>query len=711
MKPAKLDIAFAFTNYAGNGGIASTIPELRRWWGELTPKLLKDERIGRVWDMPEGVVNDTPITMSRNRCLREAKENGFDVLVFIDSDNDIDMYSKTDGVKEFFASSFDFVYKRMMNDIPTVIAAPYCGPPVHPTGGGEENVYVFKWRSMSSGDTGFTGAKLVAYDRDEAALMKGIQPAAALPTGACMITLNCLDAIQPPYFCYEWADEQFSKKASTEDVYFTRNISMAGIRKWNTPIVFCNWDCWAGHKKQKTVGKPEVMTVDHVNKEFAEAVRRDIKRGDEIRYIGFKRDGTVNVPQSLQDAIKADDEYKELGINCEPQRVTVNGQDFFYLGWLTNGYDTDAITGAIRSKFGDEEIFGVEVGSWVGYTATLLLDEFPNLSLQCVDTFEGSPDDVTSEIKRRAAILKDDECIIQSLFQKNTARFKGRVGAYAGTSKEAAEVLDGGVDFVFIDAGHSYEDCKADIETWLPKIREGGLLIGHDYGTDTFEGVQKAVDEAFGDRVHAEANVWWVDLAEETEPFEEDHAIKPGIVDGKRVEFDESIVSADDRNAIAHMMGECFGRVGREHRKVVYIGSPDPGTLDLMGTKARTFCVCNESDKRLKYALSFFEEDESVRFIRYTDFESVIYQDWWDDGDADIVFVEKGYACAEFIQRSFDLLSDNGILCGNGDPIEEAFVGTPIGRYGESGLWGIAKQSYIDAIESNGHSAAKVRTE
>lgn len=50
------------------------------------------------------------------------------------------------------------------------------------------------------------------------------------------------------------------------------------------------------------------------------------------------------------------------------------------------------------------------------------------------------------------------------------------------------------LDFVFIDALHTYESCRADIEAWLPKIREGGMIAGDDYSV-RFMGVIKAVGE------------------------------------------------------------------------------------------------------------------------------------------------------------------------------------------------------------------------
>lgn len=68
------------------------------------------------------------------------------------------------------------------------------------------------------------------------------------------------------------------------------------------------------------------------------------------------------------------------------------------------------------------------------------------------------------------------------------------------TAAAAPLVEDGWADFVFIDAGHSYEAAKADIAAWQAKVRAGGWFGGHDYHS-AHPGVIRAVDEAFGDRV------------------------------------------------------------------------------------------------------------------------------------------------------------------------------------------------------------------
>jgi predicted O-methyltransferase YrrM len=58
---------------------------------------------------------------------------------------------------------------------------------------------------------------------------------------------------------------------------------------------------------------------------------------------------------------------------------------------------------------------------------------------------------------------------------------------------------DGSLDFVFIDADHVYENVKKDILAWMPKIKKGGIIAGHDF-VNIHPGVIQAVCEIFGER-------------------------------------------------------------------------------------------------------------------------------------------------------------------------------------------------------------------
>ena len=63
-------------------------------------------------------------------------------------------------------------------------------------------------------------------------------------------------------------------------------------------------------------------------------------------------------------------------------------------------------------------------------------------------------------------------------------------------SPQAADsFVDESIDLVYIDALHDYESVSADIRAWYPKVREGGIIAGHDYLLSSWPGVVAAVDE------------------------------------------------------------------------------------------------------------------------------------------------------------------------------------------------------------------------
>mgnify|MGYP001181641420 FL=1 len=50
------------------------------------------------------------------------------------------------------------------------------------------------------------------------------------------------------------------------------------------------------------------------------------------------------------------------------------------------------------------------------------------------------------------------------------------------TSYQASKMFpDNSLDFVYIDANHSYESVKEDLKVWYPKVSKGGYLFGDDY--------------------------------------------------------------------------------------------------------------------------------------------------------------------------------------------------------------------------------------
>lgn len=141
----------------------------------------------------------------------------------------------------------------------------------------------------------------------------------------------------------------------------------------------------------------------------------------------------------------------------------------------------------------------VEVGCWMGkssvYLAQRVLESRKPITLFFVDTWEGSAEDgLDNEAKRLTAEGKS----VFEQWSENMASFAGKVlvNPIRKPSTDAAKLfLNASLSFVFIDADHTYPSVYADIRAWLPKMKPGGILAGHDYERD---GVCRAVSDTLG---------------------------------------------------------------------------------------------------------------------------------------------------------------------------------------------------------------------
>lgn len=137
-------------------------------------------------------------------------------------------------------------------------------------------------------------------------------------------------------------------------------------------------------------------------------------------------------------------------------------------------------------KNSSDEIVIVEVGSFLGNGSTQVIIEAMKghkAVLYCVDTWEGNQNvDWHVELAREYSLL--DTFLYH--VQKSGAR--NFVKPMIMESKDAALIFkDKSCNIVFIDADHSYEQVKNDNEMWLPKVKQGGILCGHDCEGSIFD--------------------------------------------------------------------------------------------------------------------------------------------------------------------------------------------------------------------------------
>lgn len=128
----------------------------------------------------------------------------------------------------------------------------------------------------------------------------------------------------------------------------------------------------------------------------------------------------------------------------------------------------------------------VEVGSYFGCSFSYLVIEAINSG----KTFD---------------IVAVDACpwpSVEPNFTKNMEPFSGHFRTLFGGDSfdRAKDFEDKSIDFCFIDANHTYEFISRDIAAYLPKMKPGGVIAGHDYNL-CHPGVMQAVQEAFVEAV------------------------------------------------------------------------------------------------------------------------------------------------------------------------------------------------------------------
>jgi len=152
----------------------------------------------------------------------------------------------------------------------------------------------------------------------------------------------------------------------------------------------------------------------------------------------------------------------------------------------------------------------VELGTWKGYSIMYLAKKLKqqnyDFDLYGVDLFDDSK---IHELEGND-YLKPQIKYLWDVYNENLVRSNVRevVKDIKKNSWEAAnEFEDESVDFIFIDADHKYESVVKDIQAWLPKLKVGGVMSGHDF-TQPTAGVKKAVEELLPDFKLGTDEIW-----------------------------------------------------------------------------------------------------------------------------------------------------------------------------------------------------------
>jgi predicted O-methyltransferase YrrM len=217
-----------------------------------------------------------------------------------------------------------------------------------------------------------------------------------------------------------------------------------------------------------------------------------------------------------------DHNHKELFKAVETQKLDISS-DF-------PKRDAIALENVVRKVLKDG-VKVAEIGSWKGMSTAIIAKTVSDFkgNVYAIDHWQGS---VGVPEHKQAKIIE-----MFSVFRKNmeALNLMGYIHPLVMSSEHASGIFkDDSLDMVFIDADHRYSYIKHDIESWLPKLKSGGIIAGHDcegcypcFGNFIKEidahceedvivgichpGVVKALYDVFGANYNTEpdSSIWW----------------------------------------------------------------------------------------------------------------------------------------------------------------------------------------------------------
>ena len=157
------------------------------------------------------------------------------------------------------------------------------------------------------------------------------------------------------------------------------------------------------------------------------------------------------------------------------------------------------------------DLVGAEIGVYKGEHAVSMIKRINPKRLYLVDGYKLY--DNYEDGKRHYGIDQDDLETAEKIADKINYDCIERIKE---SSEDATRKIKEPLDFVYIDAEHSYDAVKKDIALWYPKVKKGGVIGGHDFDNgivDEHSGVVQAVIEFVNAnklKLYVGYPDWWV---------------------------------------------------------------------------------------------------------------------------------------------------------------------------------------------------------
>jgi len=156
---------------------------------------------------------------------------------------------------------------------------------------------------------------------------------------------------------------------------------------------------------------------------------------------------------------------------------------------------------------------GIELGTAFGGHSESILEKTNIHKLYTIDAYTKFDDSTDNFYWDGIPYDQADYDNMYSFTVERLSKFGDRCMLLKGKTGSSYPQINTPLDFIFIDALHTYDGVLNDLERWYAEIRIGGLISGHDYNHPNFPGVTKAVDEFSGLKncniIECEGHIWY----------------------------------------------------------------------------------------------------------------------------------------------------------------------------------------------------------
>ena len=136
-------------------------------------------------------------------------------------------------------------------------------------------------------------------------------------------------------------------------------------------------------------------------------------------------------------------------------------------------YKTRDMIKKLQSKYGNKKLTGIEIGTAYGEHAFMILNNLNIKTLYCIDVYK--------KYNEYSDFLNHKTDIMYNRAKNLLSKYNNQVIFIKKFSDDAINDIKEHVDFVYIDANHTYNYVKRDIELYYPKVKLGGIIGGHDF--------------------------------------------------------------------------------------------------------------------------------------------------------------------------------------------------------------------------------------